>query len=83
MLLSESINPLTTGDVIWLRPTLDAHYQLAQSVFKIGFALPWDKEKWVGHLLYYIVSTNGGRNFSLVAQRRSGNMAQGLWWLES
>ena len=33
------INLLTTDDAFWRRLTLAACYQLAQSIFKIGFAL--------------------------------------------
>ena len=33
------LNPLTTDDKCTHHATLDARYQLAQSVFKIGFAL--------------------------------------------
>ena len=34
------INPLTTDDAFWRRQILAASYQLAQSVLKIGSALP-------------------------------------------
>ena len=34
-----AINPLTTNDVFWHRQLLAAHYQLVQSILKIGSAL--------------------------------------------
>ena len=43
----DEINPLTTDDAFWGRQILAACYQLAQSVLKIGSALPERRGGWV------------------------------------
>lgn len=48
--MTDCLNPLTTNDTYMHCLTLDAYYQLMQSILKTGFALAkgWERGWWAG-----------------------------------